>query len=113
MRRRSGLYLSLVAWGRSGGLGSRGNVGCCFASACIHVLGESPQSSFGYCLLDELDRLIMSVYIHPFKDRVAAPSKNMASSVLCFATKRAVIIRGGAGAGTVRAFISVRQFPSP
>ena len=55
----------------------------------------------------------MSVYIHPFENRVAAPSKNMASSVMCFATERAVIIRGGASAGTIGAFVSVRQFPSP
>jgi len=81
--------------------------------ASVYMYGESPHSYSGYCIFDELDRLIMYVNIHPFKDRVAAPSENMASSVLCFATKRAVIIRGGAGAGTIGTFVSVGQFPSP
>ena len=54
----------------------------------------------------------MSVNIHPFEYRDGAPSKDMTSSILCFVTERAVIIRGGAGVGTIGAFVSVRQFSS-
>jgi hypothetical protein len=55
----------------------------------IHVYIERASRLPWPCLLDELDRLIMSVNIHPFAYRAAAPSKDMTAH-LCFATKRAV-----------------------